>query len=101
MNLPKYSRNEGPRKEWRSRTKEEQTRKMWRPREQEQRKQQKLSFAQVVSGKKVSSPHGAEAAFQFNVKVESSSWLDRCFVGCLAEAPNIQLIKESFMENDI
>ena len=78
-------------------TRAEQTCKMWRSREQEQLKQQKLSFAQVVFRKKVSNSHGVGVASQFSVKVESSSWLDRCFVGCLVEAPNIQLIKESFI----
>jgi len=92
VNLPKMKGKE----RMGSKMMEEQTRKMWRSREQEQLKQQKLSFDQVVSGKKPSSSHGVGVASHFSVKVESSSWLDRCFVGFLAEAPNIQLIKEFY-----
>jgi len=34
---------------------------------------------------------------QFRVEVESSSWLTNCYVGCLLEPLNMQLLKESFI----
>ncbi|KAK7377805.1 hypothetical protein VNO80_03237 [Phaseolus coccineus] len=80
-----------------------QPRHVWRPRVQQK---QKLSYAQVVVDKKVSCSQESEKAScsqevegmkSISVKVESSSWLDGCFVGHFVDIPNIQAVKESYI----
>ncbi|KAK7348370.1 hypothetical protein VNO80_22923 [Phaseolus coccineus] len=66
----------------------------WRKREQVQ---QQLTFAQVVTQKNACRSQSEESATQLKVKVEPTAWLDNCYIGCLLEASNMQLVKESFV----
>lgn len=59
--------------------------------------QQQLTFAQVVSQKNACRSQSEESVTRFRVEVERSAWLDNCYVGCLLEASNMQLVKESFV----
>ena len=93
MNFPKFGRNEVSKKGQLFK-KVQDPHNGWKLKVKEQ---QKLSFAQMVTNGNGRNSFTNEGASWFNVKVESSSLLDKCFMGRLLEVPNMQLVKESFI----
>jgi len=110
VNLPKYHRKDGPRKqrneearlEWSPKTNTTFPREAWNVKGKQTKQ---FSFAQVVSdsvvkngvGENVSSSQGDEKVTQITVELEQESWLEGSYVGCFKEFPCMQLIKESFV----
>jgi len=94
VNLPKYRRSEVTRKDWNAKSRPVRVRNVWKPKEQ----QKKVSYGHVVvSGEFANCSHESARATSFNVQVESTSWLEGCFIGCIREVSCMQSIKESFI----
>jgi len=99
VNLPKYGRNDAPRF---GKKRVAVNRAVWNLKGQQK---QQLSFAQVMAGEggqevlgdavaggseknaRVSQEEGCD--FQFPVDMDSSSWLDGCFIERLRESPHL------------
>ncbi|ESW26204.1 hypothetical protein PHAVU_003G099400, partial [Phaseolus vulgaris] len=98
VNLPKYQRKDGPRKQ-----RNEGSRLGWNsklntthPREGgnvKGKQTEQFSFAQVVSDGVVNNGTGENASME----VEQDSWLEGSYVGSFKEIPCFQSIKESFV----
>ena len=110
VNLPKYQRKDGPRKQ-----RNEGSRLGWdsklnttQPREAgnvKGKQTEQFSFAQVVSdgvvkngtGENASSSQGDETVYQITVEIKQDSWLEGSYVGSFKEFSCLQSIKESFV----
>ncbi|XP_068477241.1 uncharacterized protein [Phaseolus vulgaris] len=104
VNLPKYQRKDGPRKQ-----RNEGSKLGWNPKlsttSGKGKQTEQVSFAQVVSegvvkigtGENVSSSLGGEVDYQFTVEVEQDDSLEGSYVGSLKELPSMHVIKESFV----
>ncbi|XP_068501378.1 uncharacterized protein [Phaseolus vulgaris] len=68
-------------------------RKVWK------QKNQQCSYAQVVTGGKAGRVQKEEDVFLPHVRVnaETSFWLERCFIGKMLRASDVQKIKENFI----
>jgi len=69
------------------------TQKVWN------QKIQQCSYAQAVKGGKAGSDQKGEDNIlpQIRVNVETSFWLERCFIGKLLKAANVQAVRKSFI----
>jgi len=104
VNLPKYQRKDGPRKQ-----RNEGSRLGWNPKlsttSGKGKQTEQVSFAQVVlegvvkigTGENVSSSLGGQVDYQFTVEVEQDDSLEGSYVGSLKELPSMHVIKESFV----
>ncbi|ESW15862.1 hypothetical protein PHAVU_007G108700, partial [Phaseolus vulgaris] len=97
VNLPKFSRKETHKPELGGERKNEQARMTWR------QKNPPRTFAQVVRDGDESASKKAmdNSVVCFQVAVESTKWLEECFVGRLIELKNVMSIKESFFLSGI
>ena len=104
VNLPKYQRKDGPRKQ-----RNEGSRLGRNPKldttSGKGKQTEQVSFAQVVSGgagklgtgENAGSSLGAEVDFLVTVEVDHDDWLEGSYVGNLKELPSMHVIKESFV----
>jgi len=104
VNLPKYQRKDGPRKQ-----RNEGSRIEWNPKlsttSGKGKQTEQVSFAQVVSegvvkigtGENVSNSLGGEFDYQITVEVERAAWLEGSYVSSFKELPSMHSIKESFV----
>jgi len=94
VNLPKYRRSEVTRKDWNAKMRPVRGRNIWKPKEQ----QKKVSYAQVVVlGELANCSQESARVTSFNVEMESTSWLEGCFVGRIREVSRMKTIKKSFI----
>jgi len=89
-NKPKYIRQVIAKKEWTSTQRNVQPQKVW------SQKDQQRSFTQVVKNENVSitSKDASDTTPHIRIEVESSKWLEKCFVGRLLEAIEVQSVDE-------
>ena len=97
VNLPKFSRKETHKPELGGERKNEQARMTWR------QKNPPRTFAHVVrdDDESASKKTMDNSVVCFQVAVESTKWLEECFVGRLIELKNVMSIKESFFLSGI
>ncbi|ESW07945.1 hypothetical protein PHAVU_009G005600, partial [Phaseolus vulgaris] len=99
VNLPKYQRKDGLRKQ------RNEGSRLGEIRSVKGKQTEQFSFAQVVSegvakngtSENASSSLGDELVYQITVEVEQDSWLEGSYVGSFKEIPCMQSIKESFV----